>query len=316
MFHSNTIDESLYTEMMEQIKRINTSSMQRAKRGHRIRKFWDYIRNGHFREAAGAVWGYIKRRLNRRNKANTGINDLPNKTAASNYFSTERIAVYTVITGDYDDVLEPYCMPDNCDYFLYTDRDFDDSNSAWTRRKLPPGLNGLSDAAKNRYLKMHPHELFADYNYSIYVDGNIQIFTDMTEYINMLGPKGIGTHLHPERHCVYEELEAVVARGKESSENAGRHALYLEETGMPRQYGLLECNVIAREHHNSVCVRIMEQWWKEYMEYAKRDQISLPHVLYMNGIRVEEVGVLGDNIRANPSFRVIGHKLCCQPEDA
>ncbi len=315
MFHSDTIDESLYTEMMEQIKKTNANQMRHLKRQRNVRKFWDYLRNGHFREAAGAISSYIKIKLNRRNQANTGKKDLPNQTAAPNYFSTERIAVYTVITGDYDDVLEPYCTPDNIDYFLFTDRNFDDSASAWKQQGIPSCLDGLSDAAKNRYLKMHPHILFPDYNFSIYVDGNIQIFTDLTEYINILGPEGIGTHLHPDRHCAYEELEAVVAFEKESIDNARRHALYLEETGMPHGYGLLECNVIAREHHNSVCIRIMEQWWQEYMEYAKRDQISLPHVLYMNGIRVDDVGVLGDNVRANPSFRVISHRLCCQPED-
>ncbi len=308
MFDTDTIDKTLYSEMMEQIKRINIKSMQRVRRHLRFQKLWDYLRNGRFREAAGAVWKYFKGKTSRRNP--------PDQATASNYFSPERIAVYTVITGDYDEVLEPYCTPDNIDYFLFTDRDFDDSASAWGKRELPENINDLSDAAKNRYLKMHPHELFANYNYSIYVDGNIQIFTDLTEYINILGPKGIGTHLHPDRHCAYEELEAVVALGKESADNARRHALHLEETGMPRNYGLLECNVIVREHHNSVCVRIMEQWWQEYMEYAKRDQISLPHILYMNGIGVDEVGVLGSNVRANPSFRVISHRLCCQPEDA
>ncbi len=296
MFDIDTIDKVLYSEMMDQIKHINARQMQDIRRNQNIKKLRQYVRNRDFLTVAGATWRYSKRQMSQKNQITT-----------PNYFSTEKVAVYTVITGDYDNVLEPYCKPDNCDYFLYTDKDFNDSASTWKKRELPSCLDGLSDVVKNRYLKMHPHELFGEYNYSVYVDGNIQIFTDLTEYINRLGPIGIGTHLHPDRQCVYKELETVLALGKETRDNAERHADHLERTGMPHNYGLLECNVIARAHHNKICVRIMEQWWQEFMEYSKRDQVSLPHVLYQNDIQVNEVGVLGENVRVNPSFRIFGH---------
>ena len=90
-----------------------------------------------------------------------------------NYFSSERIAIYTCITGGYDSVIEPLFIPDNCDYYLVTDREKKlPANSAWKQividRSLPQ-LQNLDNAGLNRYYKMHPDVLFEDYNYSIYI---------------------------------------------------------------------------------------------------------------------------------------------------
>ncbi len=313
MFDSDTIDKQLYSEIMEQIKQINRDRQQSpeersARRAQRLKIICRDIRSGHFSIAADRVKRFIRQKISKGNRLKKIDKGCPDRVVPADYFSSERIAIYTVIIGDYDDVLEPYCKPDNCDYFLFTDKDFDDAGSTWEKRDLPECLDGLTSIERNRWLKMHPHKVFGEYKYSVYVDGNIQIFTDLTEYINKLGPTGIGIHLHPDRHCAYEELKAVVERGKETKENTQRHARYMEEMGMPHDYGLLECNVIAREHNNDICVQVMEQWWQEFMEYSKRDQISLPHVLYRNHISVAEVGVLGDNVRINPSFRIFRHK--------
>ncbi len=301
MFHSNTIDESLYSAMMEQIKHLNNDYIQSQRwsgRKKTVTKTWDSIRRGNF----SAAWQDLSPKVKR--KAREWQSPKPEQ---ADYFSYDRVAVYTVITGSYDEILEPYCKPDNCDFYVFTDREFDDLSSTWTRMEIPKTLEGFSDSAKNRYLKMHPHELFDQYRYSVYVDGNVQIFTDLTEYVNKLGPSGIGTHMHSTRNSVYEEMGEVLKQGKDTKENIDRHLAYMKETGMPENYGLLECNVIAREHHNSTCVKIMEEWWNEYSKYSKRDQISLPHVLFRNGIKVQEVGVLGNNVRTNPSFRIFGH---------
>jgi len=56
-----------------------------------------------------------------------------------------------------------------------------------------------------------------------------------------------------------------------------------------------------------VCKKLMEEWWKEFLTYSKRDQISMPYVLYKNRISISEVGTLGNNVYENPSFRIVTH---------
>ena len=46
---------------------------------------------------------------------------IKNENSVSNYFSSEKIAIYTCIFGNYDSILEPYFVPDNCDFYIFTD---------------------------------------------------------------------------------------------------------------------------------------------------------------------------------------------------
>ncbi len=227
----------------------------------------------------------------------------------ANYFSHDRIAVYTVIFGKYDKLLEPFCVPDNIDYYLVTDQEIDLSNSKWKARNISTfqeKLSKLSNAEKNRFFKMHPHLLFPEYTYTIYLDGNVQPVSDLTEFINKISDCGISAHRHSIRDCVFEEAKVAAAIGKDSKSNLERHAKHMEENGLPKHYGMLECNVLARKK-GSPCNEIMEIWWKEFCSHSKRDQLSLPYVLYKFNIPISDVATLGPNVYENPAIRVYTH---------
>ena len=154
---------------------------------------------------------------------------------------------------------------------------------------------------------MHPDVVFPSYPYSVYIDGNIRVISDLTPYIGLLGDCGIGFHYHNQRVCAYQELEAIQLAHKASAADANAYADYLRAQGFPERYGLLECNVIVRAHHNPVCRRVMEGWWAQYREHVKRDQVSLPFVLYQNDVKVDDVAVLGNDVYRNYSFRIVKH---------
>jgi hypothetical protein len=52
----------------------------------------------------------------------------------------------------------------------------------------------------------------------------------------------------------------------------------------------------------------MEEWWKEFIEYSKRDQISLPYVLWKNGIKINDVNELGKDLSTNYAFQKSIHR--------
>lgn len=316
MFYSDKVDVRIYTELMEQQKRLNADwlSLRQSreyKLGLVLNEVVRDVKGFHFSDLRSSVNRWM--RGSKTKKMRSSQDALEKQTSANDsmpdYFSEERVAIYTAIFGPYDKVAEPYCRPDNCDYYIFTDQKVNNDSSAWIKRAAElPELDGLSNAQKNRYLKMHPHKLFPDYKYSIYVDGNVLIISDLTEYVNKLNTIGLGLHTHDARSCAYAELAAIEKSKRETSESVKRHREHLKAAKMPKNYGLLQCNVIAREHHNKTCISIMEQWWEEYMQYTKRDQVSLPYVLYKQNIRVKEVGVLGTNVYTNPSFRILTHK--------
>lgn len=311
MYKSDKIDPRIYAELMSQIKRLNTDwiSIRKSRQykwGLVLTEFIDNIHSLKFSQLSKSIKRWIKGYKSGKIKSVFSYKDDNEKGNQSYYFSSERIVIYTAVFGSYDQIVEPYCIPDNCDFFIFTDQDISEK-SIWKKAQCP-NLNGMSSAEKNRYIKMNPHYLFKDYKYSIYLDGNVQPITDLTEYINKLTPIGLGIHRHKIRSCIYDELKAVVKTKRMSVLEATKYKQHAIDLGMPRNYGLLQCSVIVREHHNPICIDIMENWWKEYMEYGKRDQLYLPLVLFTHHISIEQVAVLGNDLYNNPSFRVLNHK--------
>lgn len=316
MFDNSLIDKEIYSKLMNQIKDLNNENKtirksKEYKVGFTLTKFIEYFVHGEFallKRHCILVYNNIKFRKNKKN--NNIKKTLVNRNNNSNYFSNEKIAVYTCIFGKYDMPLEPLFKPDNCDYYIITDQEVPE-NSLWKKidySYLNDELKELTNAEKNRYFKMLPHVIFKDYKYSIYVDGNIKIYTDLTEYIHKIKECGFATHLHSKRNCIYEEGKAVVKLGKEKQENVEKYFNELRKNNMPENYGLLECNVLVREHNNIRCKEIMLDWWKEFKNKIKRDQLSLPYILYKRGISIEEIGTLGNDVFLNNSFRIIRHE--------
>lgn len=226
-----------------------------------------------------------------------------------NYISNSKIAVYTCIFGNYDFIPEPEVCPDNIDYYIVTDMNISPI-SKWVKVDLSfvdETFNKMTDIEKNRYVKMHPHKFFKDYQYSIYIDGNIKILTDFTEYIQEFNEIGLKLHKHYRTKCVYKEIENCRNLGKDTSVLLDNHRLHLMNENMPRNFGMLEAPIIVRDHHNKKCIEVMEFWWSEFLLYSNRDQISLPYVLFKLGIKIEDVGVLGNDIYSNFSFEKYEH---------
>ncbi len=228
----------------------------------------------------------------------------------ANYFTEEKIAVYTCIIGSYDSLMEPAFVPDNCEFYAVTDFEIPE-NSRWKRipaDRYADLTQGMSSVMKNRYFKMHPHVLFPEHRYSIYIDGNVRVCTDMTECLNRLSPHGISCFRHSLRSCVYQEAECLTKTRKGVPEEVEEHVRHLRAEGMPEGYGLALCSVLVRDHQSEKYESMMDLWWTEFCSHAKRDQLSFPYVLYKNGIPVEEVTTLGENIYEDDAFEVVEHR--------
>lgn len=222
----------------------------------------------------------------------------------------EKIAIYTVIAGNYDGLKEPLYVNSRCDYFVITDQEIP-TESIWKKIDISL-INEISDLTTNtekaRYVKTHPHILFKEYEYSIFIDGNLLIVADLVPMIEQLGNKSIGIHYHPHNKCVYKEAKDIVALGKERLQNVNRQISQYRSEGFPENYGLFETNVLVRRHNDKECIQLMNEWWNQMSIYTKRDQLSLTYCLWKTEIGVEQVCVLGNNPRTNPRLRYYSHR--------
>ena len=188
-------------EIIKQIENLKKENINTREKQSSLLKLWKLLLHGEFVRVANHIHRYLKWIIR---KTQFAINSLQNgnspETDKCNYFFPDRIAVYTAVFSSYDELLEPKFLPDNCDFFLFSDSITIPEGSAWKARELPDSvqkkLQHFSPVEKNRYLKMHPDLLFPEYNYSVYVDGNLLLYTDPTEYINRLSKYGISVYTH------------------------------------------------------------------------------------------------------------------------
>ena len=135
----NNSDSKLYTESMNCLKKVNKDwiSLRKSPQYRVGLVFLDTINClKHFKiKMIINKWSnWIRNSKVHSNKVNKV--ELSKDIKKSNYFSNEKIAIYTVVFGNYDNIPEPYANPDNCDYFVFTDQNFDDTNTIWKRKMV------------------------------------------------------------------------------------------------------------------------------------------------------------------------------------
>jgi len=150
-----------------------------------------------------------------------------------NRIVADKIAVYTGIFGDYDNVYTPKRCPKNIDYYFISDECPNGINPfCWIDAKKIIPDNIKSPIKRNRYIKMHPHRFFPQYKYSIYIDGNFEILEDISSFIH-INNSGISVFMHPRRECIfYEGITIVNFRRVVVDDVCKQMGRYLQE-GMP-----------------------------------------------------------------------------------
>ncbi|WP_026835438.1 glycosyltransferase domain-containing protein [Eubacterium xylanophilum] len=216
----------------------------------------------------------------------------------------KKIVVYTCIYGNYDRILEPLFVDPNCDYYIFTDQPLD-KGSIW--KKVDDSVipkECTTPELKNRYVKMFPEKFFSC-DYSIYIDGNLQVVgaTSVLVQKELLKCRtGISMHLSPRENCIYDEAYSVCHLGKISKKERNKVLSFYKKNKMPKKFGMFECNVIVRDHKNANVEIIMDSWWENYRDGIKRDQLYFTYVLYSLGYNFGDVVSFGASVNHNPIF--------------
>ena len=223
----------------------------------------------------------------------------------------KRVVIYTCITGSYDRSQKPLYFPDHCDYILFSDKAGLNDAAGWKECAIPDNIKSIgNDAMINRYIKMHPFELFPkEYDYSIYIDGNIRPITDLSVLCELVNENvGVAFHRHSSRESIYDEIQACQILKKGNIEKLKEQAMRYKAEGFPFGFGMVECNVIVTDLRSLEAKNVLDWWWKEYYDSGSgRDQISLPYVLWKMGHTIDEVATLGNNSTKNPKIQFCGH---------
>lgn len=218
--------------------------------------------------------------------------------------------IYTCIIGDYDWLLPPVWRSDDIDFLCYTDRP-SRSVKGWKLIPMDRSLEGLPPALINRWYKLHPHEHLPQKGWSLYMDGHIRIISDLRRLLSEAQHKGSLMVLptHPYRTSIWEEAEACLDRGKILPQDAAilkEQLMFYKNQGFDSQVPLTENNILIRKHGDSAVKTAMIAWWKELEQFTKRDQLSLPYVIWKERLPVLFLPYSAKT--ANPFFRFVPHR--------
>lgn len=194
-----------------------------------------------------------------------------------------RNVIYTCITGNYEPLDDPYAFSEGFDYVCFTDSKAIKSD-LWEIRPIPEELSKLSPVKRQRCIKINPHKYLPEYDLSIWVDGCIKLTKDVNSFIKekCSGEENVYIPSHPQRNCIYDEMTACVKQKKDIESNiAPQRERYLKE-GFPKNYGLVQSNIIVRKHNKPDCIRLMETWWGELRKGSHRDQLSFNYAMWKN----------------------------------
>ena len=191
---------------------------------------------------------------------------LPRYERMFEWLTKKPITVYTAISGKFDKLILP-TKTKTANYVAFTDQ----KSEEWVTKR-PYG--NFNDKRRNsRIQKIMPH-LYLDTEYSIYLDGNIELLVEPQVLIDeFLKDKDVAAFKHPGWNDIYSEGEAIVRLGKDTKENIVEQIKEYSKQGVKPDGGHCECGVIIRRHTKEVA-RMNEKWWAEYCRYGVRDQMS------------------------------------------
>lgn len=191
--------------------------------------------------------------------------------------------IYTCIVNGYDELKQPVVVDNSFDYICFTNDTDQLCIGVWEIKKIP--YSDDNNTRLSRYVKMLPHKVLQDYDYSVWMDANLQITG--AEFYNIINSfieekTLIGQVPHLKYNCIYKDIRKAYHRRRVGLIEALKQYYHLKRENFPEHFGLFENNLLLREHNNSFVVKIAEEWWNEYNNYTQRDQFCLMYIYWKN----------------------------------
>ena len=212
----------------------------------------------------------------------------------------KKLVIYTCVTGGYDQIKPLAKQNSYFDCFCFTDSAVSESQAkGWQIFPIEPQENPKH---QNRFYKILPHRIpeIAQYEYSLYIDGSINIIGNLQQWSHTIleSKPTMAIYTHSKRSSVSEEIISIAQRKQAPLRELAGFVDQLQTNQWIGCDQLFDCSLLLRNSHNEEIVKIMETWWRLFLEGPKRDQLHFPRAcaennfapltLAANGKRLDE----------------------------
>lgn len=196
------------------------------------------------------------------------------------------VIIYTCITNKKDKLRE-YVPEEGVRYICFTNCELEQKSKQW--EILPLKYQETDMRRTARFHKVNPHIVLPDHEWSVWMDGNIKPMVRQNEIIEWMGNKHFGAMIHGlKRRCLYDEMDAVIERKKESSVIVKRVFERYKDEGVPKNITIHATGALVRRNMEAVR-NFGELWWEEIRFYSKRDQLSFDYLRWKHNFDVVDL---------------------------
>lgn len=192
----------------------------------------------------------------------------------------KRGVVFTTITVGKNKLL-PFKRNPEWDYVCFTDNMHMTNPYRWKLVYLH--CENIPTRRCSKLPKILAHKHVKDYEYSIYLDGCVQIKSDPEQLVKTLDGRDFALFKHYSRNCIYKEAGVVKSAKRDFPKLVDAAIKKYKKEGYPPNNGLCDTKVIVR-HHTEKAKKFNELWWEVYQEYSQRDQLSFNYVAWKLGV--------------------------------
>ena len=188
-----------------------------------------------------------------------------------------RKVIYTAITADYDRLQPiPYDFRREWGAVCFTDGEIPPADG-WEIVRISG--NGLPPIGLSKKVKALSHQFLPWADLSLWIDASLVVKAPLDEYVGRLPDEDLILIRHPERNCVYDEMDACIQLNKAEPESIESQRNFYQAIGFPHNWGLFKAGILLRKKSERVA-DFNFRWWVRTMQFANwRDQLSLPLVL-------------------------------------
>jgi len=200
----------------------------------------------------------------------------------------KKIAIYTCICGNYDKLIDQSLLNENFDYFCFSNRT--QESKTWKIINTDNYISIPDNSILNRFFKWNPHILFKNYDFSVYIDGNLEIISD-SFYKRVLELANsnckISISKHPLRNNIYQEAKKCIEYGKDDSNKIKNYIEYINKTYTNDRL-LYQNGLIFRKHNDDIIIKLDKLVYSYIIQYTRRDQLILPYIRQQMNINITD----------------------------
>ncbi len=236
--------------------------------------------------------------------------ELPAESGAGNSSSTSghknhsKDVVFTATTGGMDGAWHPIWTHSGFRYVHFSDEPVETLGLYEVR---PLEFVGADDRRSARWVKTHPHVLFPESGWAVWMDGNVIALEPWQgafhDFIKSGAP--IGLNAHPLRSVTKEEIEACQRFHKDASRTLQEQ---LERLGPDSGIGLFETNIVMFNLRHPQLKRLLAMWWSMIEGGSVSDEIALSYAIQRLQLEPHLLFEPPLSLRSPPPFAFVPHE--------